>query len=465
MGTGTAAEATWLTLAEGTARLTASKGAVSPRRIAVQIGVIALIMLSLVAISGVLVSRRVAQQQAVHDVAELTDVLAASVLQPALTDEMATDPAAALAGLDAVVRSRILGSSLVHVKLWSPMGSVLYSDEPGLRGLSFDLEGEARDALTTPQTQAGISDLSRPENRFERGEGRLLEVYRPVWTPQGLPLLFETYFRYDMVSERSSQLWHGFAGVMLTSILVLFLLLLPLVWALLRRTRQAQSDREALLHHAVDASTQERARIAASLHDGIVQQLAGTSFEIAARAERARSAGAIGYAVEFGEAADAVRSSIAGLRTLLVEIYPPSLTATGLPATVRDLAAAAEAGPGGMVTVRVDVDEQLAARMTPAVRDAVFRVTRECLRNAEKHADATTVWIRLHPQPGGSPDARLEIEDNGVGFDPSQPVEDPESGHLGLALIADAARAVGAQLSVLSQPGRGSTFRMDVVCV
>ena len=53
-------------------------------------------------------------------------------------------------------------------------------------------------------TEAEVSDLSEPENRFEQGFGRLLEVYTQVWTPEGQPLLFEAYYSYDEVSERSA---------------------------------------------------------------------------------------------------------------------------------------------------------------------------------------------------------------------------------------------------------------------
>jgi signal transduction histidine kinase len=335
---------------------------------------------------------------------------------------------------------------------------VLYSDEAALIGQTFSFEDEARTALTAPRTEAGISDLSRPENRFERGEGRLLEVYRPVWTPQGRPLLFETYFRYTTVSERTGQLWRAFAGLMLSSILVLFLLLIPLVWSLVRRTRTAQREREAMLQRAVDASGQERARIAASLHDGIVSQLAGTSFDIAARAERARAAGEPDHAGELGDVAAAVRTSIGGLRALLVEIYPPSLTAAGLRTALRDLANAS----GADARVELEIDEDVARALHPDASDAVFRVVREGLRNAEKHAGASTIWVRLAPGPESDGSVRLDLEDDGIGFDAAEVREYPGTGHFGLLLIADAARSVGARLRLRTGPGEGTHYRMDI---
>ena len=100
-------------------------------------------------------------------------------------------------------------------------------------------------------------------------------------------MLFETYFRYDEVTARSGELWRGFAGITPSSVLVLVLLLLPIVWRLLDRLNRAQQQRESLLQRAVDASNQERRHIAGTLHDGVVQDLVATSFTVAAAAELA----------------------------------------------------------------------------------------------------------------------------------------------------------------------------------
>ena len=168
--------------------------------------------------------------------------------------------------------------------------------------------------------------------------GKLLEVYRPVWTPGGEPLLFETYLPYDSVTARTGELWRGFAGITLTSLLLLIALMLPILWRLLDRLNAAQDQRVALLEHAVDASSDERRRIAATLHDGVVQELAATSFAVAGAAERAASEGRRDLADVLTSAAAAVRGTIGGLRSLLVDIYPPSLRTSGLVAALTDLA-------------------------------------------------------------------------------------------------------------------------------
>ena len=96
------------------------------------------------------------------------------------------------------------GGSLVRVKIWSADGRILYSDESRLIGDRFALDAEELEVFERPATRSEVSDLSAPENRFERAAGRkLLEVYRPVWTPDRRPLLFETYSAYDAVTART----------------------------------------------------------------------------------------------------------------------------------------------------------------------------------------------------------------------------------------------------------------------
>ena len=66
--------------------------------------------------------------------------------------------------------------------------------------------------------------------------------------------------------------------------MLLELVQIPAAWSLARRLRRGQRQRETLLQHAVDASDTERRRIARDLHDGVVQDLAGVSFALAAAA-------------------------------------------------------------------------------------------------------------------------------------------------------------------------------------
>ncbi|RIJ77044.1 integral membrane sensor signal transduction histidine kinase [Nakamurella silvestris] len=448
----TAPRPDWIPLAAGTP--IREEVPLQRRRVFVQVIVVAVLVIIVVALVGVFAARRLAESEAVNDAAATADLLADTVVQPAIVDGLLTGDPAALAAIDTVVREHVLGDSIVRVKIWEPDGRIIYSDEPALIGLTFPLGEDERDVLNNPQIRADVSDLDEPENVYEREAGKLLEAYRPVWTPSGRPLLFESYFRYDEVTARSGQLWRGFAGVTLSSLLLLVVLLSPVLWRLLDRLRRAQTQREALLQHAVEASADERKRIAGALHDGAVQDLAATSFAVAGAAERAEALGQPELAAELRVAARTVRTSIGGLRSLLVEIYPPSLATAGLPTALEDLAAALRSRN---IVVSLDFDEEVT--MSAEHQQLMFRVAQECLNNAARHSTATRVDLRLHR----SKDLlTLEISDNGRGFDPNSKLADPEEGHFGLRVLGDVAARAGAELDLATAPGAGTRWRLRV---
>jgi signal transduction histidine kinase len=414
----------------------------------------ALAVLVAVAVVGVVASRRLAEAQAVNDAARTTDLFADAVVQPALTEALLSRDAAAIAAMDQAVRPHLAGWGVVRVKIWDPQGRIVYSDAPALIGQSYTLGQDDLDVLEHPQTRADISDLRARENRLERGRGKLLQVYRPIWTPSGRPLLFETYAPYDTVTARTHQLWKGFGGVTLTSLLLLVVLLLPILWRLLDRLKRAQAQREALLQRAVDASTEERRRIAGALHDGVVQDLAATSFRVSGAAERADAMGQSRLAEDLRAAAGTVRTSIGGLRSLLVEIYPPSLATAGLEAALTDLASS-------LRSRGISVTLQLAPQsgLDPAGERLVFRVAQECLNNIARHASAANVHLMLEQAPGA---AVLEIIDDGVGFDTAAALAHPAQGHFGLRVLGDVASDAAAELHVSSAPGSGTAWRLRV---
>jgi len=443
----------WIRVAAG-ATVPSSEPAVQPRRVFVQVVAGALAVLVAVALAGVVASRRLAEAEAVNDAAKTANLMADAVAQPALTEGLLSSTSAAVAAMDQVVRAHVLGSSIVRVKIWDPTGRILYSDAADLIGERFPLGAEEQDVLTNPQTRADVSDLTAPENRLERGRGKLLEVYRPIWTPAGKPVLFETYAPYDEVTARTGQLWRGFAGVTLTSLLLLVVLLMPILWRLLNRLKRSQAQREALLQRAVEASTEERRRIAGALHDGVVQDLAATSFAVAGAAERAMSLGQPGLADEVRSAADTVRASIGGLRSLLLDIYPPSLATAGLEAALTDLVSTLRAR-GTAVLLEIGQDTGLDA----AGERLVYRVAQECLNNIARHASATNVEVRLERLERN---AVLSINDNGVGFDAPDLLAHPKQGHFGLRVLGDVVADAGGELLLASAPGGGTHWQLRI---
>jgi signal transduction histidine kinase len=382
----------------------------------------------------------------------MTDLLATSAVQPRLTDAVLTDPKAAARAFGQIADAVVV-DPVTRIKIWRPDGEVLWSDDPSLIGRRFALDEDARTALVDAKVVAAVSDLDRPENVDERQAEKLLEVYRPVWTPSGEPLLFEAYYRYDAVSARSTQLWHGFVGILVSSLLATLLLLTPIVWSLVKRARRAQAQREALLQRAADVSLIERRRIAGALHDGLVQELAAASYVVAAQAEHAERRGDPQAAEALRETATSVRSGIGGLRALLVDLYPPNLRAAGLVSAFRDVCSALVARG---LHVETDLADGAVDRLDAEQQEAVFRVGQEALRNADRHARASRVRLAL---TGDDHIVRLEIEDDGVGMDLGS---QGRADSFGRRLMADQAERVGATLAVRTGPGAGTTVRMDV---
>jgi len=211
-----------------------------------------------------------------------------------------------------------------------------------------------------------------------------------------------------------------------------------------------------LLQRAVEASDGERRRIAATLHDGVVQELAASSFALGGAAERADRSRAPELAQTLRGAAETVRASIKGLRSLLVEIYPPSLQTSGLGAALTDLV-------GGLAVrgarVRLEVADEAIVGLTAERQQLIYRVAQETLRNAVAHANADEVVLRLS-RVGAQ--VVLEVSDDGDGFDVPTILSAPAEGHFGVRLLIDVASSAGASLEVRSAPGHGCEWRLTV---
>jgi len=196
------------------------------------------------------------------------------------------------------------------------------------------------------------------------------------------------------------------------------------------------------------AVLEERRRIARDLHDGPVQTLAGVAYTVAAAGERLPEGDRARKPI--AAAADALRETIRELRTLLVEVHPPSLHQAGLEAALDDAV-----GPLRHEGVQVDVAVG-AGSMRPEAEAVVFRAAQEALRNARTHAGAEHVTVTVETASGR---AHLRVSDDGRGFDPAGPAPDK---HLGLELLGELVRDAGGTLAVDSRPGTGTTVRVEV---
>jgi signal transduction histidine kinase len=201
------------------------------------------------------------------------------------------------------------------------------------------------------------------------------------------------------------------------------------------------------------AALDERHRLARELHDSACQELFSLNLQLRA-AQRAAERGTLGdddaLARRLKSIEGLAHSALEDMRALVFELHPPLLHTEGLVAVVRRQAESIAARQGVAVEVlsssdRLDIDDD-------AELDA-YRLVQEALHNAVKHASASSVRVSLKARPG-TRSLELEVTDDGVGFDRSAVV----SG-LGLLSMRERAERLGAELTLESRPGEGTTVR------
>ena len=403
---------------------------------------------------GFVLVRRSATASAITEAKQLTELAGRGIVEPLLSAQVLRGEPRALRRLDSTVRQRILRETpIVRVKVWDAGGRIVYSDAPSLIGRRFALGEDESAVLRQGGVQADASDLTRPENLSERRFKRLVEVYVAVKAPDGTPLLYEDYERSSSISASSRRQWEALLPALGGALLVLYLIQLPLVYSLVRRLRRRQREREELLRSAIDSSDLERRRIAADLHDSAVQRLAGVSLSLAAAGNRngyPTSPADEELRAAVRQAAAETRETIRELRTLLVDIYPPTLQRSGLAAALSDLVAPLRAAG---IAVAVDVPDD------PALADEsealFYRVAQEAIRNARVHGHATRVDIALEPVARG---VRFSVQDDGRGFDSAEFDPDRQDRHFGLRLMKDLVAHAGGDLEIMSAPAGGTSI-------
>lgn len=212
----------------------------------------------------------------------------------------------------------------------------------------------------------------------------------------------------------------------------------------LRVLRRAADERRRLLMRLEEAQDEERRRVAADIHDDSIQVL--TAAELRAQGMVHRLADPELRAEAEG-VRDALQDAVGRLRRLLVELRPPPFDRSGIVSALRAYAAGRE----GPETVVVD---GLEAEPPEDVRARMFRIAQEAITNARKHAKASRITVTLESDPG---EVRLRVADDGVGFDLSM-VDDPDPGHIGLALMIERAELAGGHLRIDSERDGGTVI-------
>lgn len=419
------------------------------RREVLRFAVPAIIGIVVLALLSLAVAVAVAREQSLRDATLTAQFLGRSVVEPRLDDALVAGKPQALAGLDEALATTLEGSDILGLRLWNQDGVIIYADDPRVIGEQFPLDPGAAAFEPGAALVAEPADVTRAENRYLDPDAQIVDVTLPVVGADGQTYLMQMHQLQDTISQDARTIWFAFAPVVVGSLLLVGLLLGMLAVRMARRISADLAVRQDLLQRSVDAGDVERRRIAAQLHDGTVQDLAGLSYTLAGLSARARSHGDQEQARQLSDAAAHSRDAVRGLRSLLVDIYPANLDRTGLTTAITDLVAPLE--PRAEVTVDVaDLPD-----LTPTIQAAIYRVAREALANVSRHADAEHVVVDLHQR---GPDVVLTVQDDGRGFDSGA----VPPGHLGLQITSDLAATVGGRLTVTSAPGRGTTVTFEV---
>jgi signal transduction histidine kinase/CheY-like chemotaxis protein len=217
-------------------------------------------------------------------------------------------------------------------------------------------------------------------------------------------------------------------------------------------TRNTQLRR--LASELILAEQRARESVAKTLHDHFQQLLYSATLNLDRAARRDLKDDEVAL---LQQARAKICEAVEAARTLSVDLFSPRLHEGGLPAALEWLARRTQQQYGIIVNLRAD------ARANPEARDVrtlVFESVRELLFNAVKHARVDQVDIDLRFGPDNT--IRLDVTDEGVGFDPAVVIHHRDRHGLGLFSIQERIVLLGGTLEIHSAPGKGARFRLTI---
>jgi signal transduction histidine kinase len=200
------------------------------------------------------------------------------------------------------------------------------------------------------------------------------------------------------------------------------------------------------------AVLEERQRLARDLHDSVTQSLYAVSLYSEAAARLLDAGEPMQASAHLRDARVTSVAALREMRLLLFELQPSVLEQEGLAAALRSRLTAVEERVG----LKTDFEVEGSIRAARVVEHQLHRIAQEALNNALKHACAARITVSLRQTKD---ELDLSISDDGVGFDPGE--QRPE-GSYGLRGMEERAARIGADLSIRSAPGEGTTIRVFV---
>lgn len=419
------------------------------RQLLISCGV-AVVVLVVVSVGAVFACRTVARNQAFADAERMTSRLGDYVVGPLLSAALVPG-APQRSELYRTFRDRADDGYLVEAMVWDADGRIIWSSDPSIIDVVVPIPEEATAAINQGTISSGFADRAEVTHTGQVvSVDGFVEVYVPFTHSAHPGLAFEAYYNYARVNDTADQLTRQMLPLALVPLLLLQLIQMPIVFSLTRRLRRQEVERSSMLEHNLLISDRERVRIAADLHDGPIQDLAGIGYALNAIAPAVLSQ----HLQLMSNVQDAVQRSSQLLRRMMVDLYPPDLRANHLPDTIDSLATPLR---GAGIDVQVTVGEL--PELAGDTVEALYRITREALANVAHHSHASTVHVGL--EPGGTGEhgtVELRISDNGVGLDPRR-LDRRADGHLGLRLLIDRIRILGGTLDIETGHSGGTTLR------
>jgi signal transduction histidine kinase len=231
---------------------------------------------------------------------------------------------------------------------------------------------------------------------------------------------------------------------------------LSMIWGTYRlRVRQLAAQ----FNMRMEERVHERTRIARDLHDTLLQSFHGLlmNFQTASRLLPGRPAEAkekLDSAIEQAEGAIMEgRDAVQGLRTSALE---KNDLAKAISTLGEELATDSDNHPTASFQVAV---EGVSRNLHPILRDEIYRIAAEALRNAFRHAHAHQIEVEIRYD---DQDFRLRVRDDGRGFDPAVSPSEGRAGHYGLPGMKERAKIVGGKLTVWSEVDAGTEVELQI---
>jgi len=208
--------------------------------------------------------------------------------------------------------------------------------------------------------------------------------------------------------------------------------------------REAHRRMQALSARLLQVEETERRRIARELHDGVGQLLTAVKLRLAGLNSTSAD-----YALRRSECVAAIDEALEQVRRISRDLRPSQLDDLGLVAALRSHLDWQAGGAGFKPNF---MHEGVLPRLAPEIETTCFRIAQEALTNIARHAHASEVWVTL---TGTEAELRLEVRDNGRGFDVAAARLGATAGRsMGLLSMEERAALAGGRLGLDSAPGR-----------